>query len=148
MLHKAILTLLAVFVVGLVGMTAASARGGSGGTAVGYLYPLSSHAFVLLPVAISDSPQTRSQQPRSAALPRWRFRGGGSDGGVEVTPMTISVRKNRSRAISMARKTKLAPKRDVVFDPVLNISHKIREVLLGYKSLPNYFIPIKIDRVD
>jgi hypothetical protein len=89
---------------------------------------------------------------RCASIPAGGYdrggRGGGSDGGVEVTPMTISVRKNRSRAISVARKTKLAPKRDVVFDPVLNISHKIREVLLGYKSLPNYFIPIKIDRVD
>ena len=49
---------------------------------------------------------------------------------------------------SLAREAELAPKCDVIRDPLVNIVKKIIEVMRGYKTRPNYFGPIKIDGLD
>jgi hypothetical protein len=58
------------------------------------------------------------------------------------------IYKDRFRPALVAGKSEFPAKGNVVPDPVINISHKIREVLLSYKTLPDYFIPVKVDRLD
>ena len=58
------------------------------------------------------------------------------------------INKNGFGLALHAGESERPAKGNVVLDPVINISHKIREVLLSYKTLPDYFIPIKIDRLD
>jgi len=59
-----------------------------------------------------------------------------------------SVSENGLRVVLMTREPEFSTKSDIVLNPSLNISHKIREVLLSYKSLPDYFIPLKVDSLD
>jgi hypothetical protein len=59
-----------------------------------------------------------------------------------------SIRENGLPFTSVAGEPEFAPKRDVIINPPINIAAKIIEIMDSYKSRPDNFRPIKIDRLD
>jgi hypothetical protein len=55
---------------------------------------------------------------------------------------------NTLLGVLVPRKTKFLPKREVVPQPVFNITDKMIEISNSYKSIPNYLRPLKVGGVD
>jgi hypothetical protein len=66
----------------------------------------------------------------------------------DLRPRPLRIRKHGRSSASVAGKSKLAPKSDVIANPSFNISAKIIEIMEGYKARFDYFRPVKVDSLD
>ena len=53
---------------------------------------------------------------------------------AEHSRTALSVGKDRLGLSTSAGKSELTPKGDVVFDPVIDLNHKLAEIVTGYKA--------------
>lgn len=63
-------------------------------------------------------------------------------------PDRPALKEHGFRLVSLAGESKLSPKSDIVGEPKIDLVKEIIKVARSYKTGPNYFVPIKADRLD
>ena len=59
-----------------------------------------------------------------------------------------ALREHGHSLASLPGESKFPPEDDVIGKPVINLTQKVVEIMRGYKTGPNYFIPVEVSGLD